>query len=208
MSLHKGFWGLRKIIAYSHSSSQCLLVSTVFAMVSSLHPASDFYTCNNNNKHSGMPFPYYGMHISSILFSFEISVISTLISSIYMHVHMYLQHSEYSRSIVLTSLRDRPDLVRPACSSQSVSMICRLQLQSVVSHVMSCRVRHHGHSISKHTDSGVVTLLQPHTPHSKHIPCCPHSIPYAIPSCSHFIPTQGTTMRLVFTTFTCVTVCQ
>ena len=33
------FWGLRKIVACS-KSSQCLLVSTVFGMVSSLHPIS------------------------------------------------------------------------------------------------------------------------------------------------------------------------
>ena len=39
-SLHLSFWGLRKIVAYSHSSSQCLLVSTVFGTVSSLHPTS------------------------------------------------------------------------------------------------------------------------------------------------------------------------
>ena len=39
-SLHLSFWGLRKIVAYSHSSSQCLLVPTVFGMVSSLHPTS------------------------------------------------------------------------------------------------------------------------------------------------------------------------
>ena len=32
--------GLRKIVACSQSSSQCLLVSTVFGMVSSLHPTS------------------------------------------------------------------------------------------------------------------------------------------------------------------------
>ena len=32
--------GLRKIVACSHSSSQCLLVSTVFGTVSSLHPTS------------------------------------------------------------------------------------------------------------------------------------------------------------------------
>ena len=32
--------GLQKIIAYSHSSSQCLLVPTVFGTVSSLHPTS------------------------------------------------------------------------------------------------------------------------------------------------------------------------
>ena len=32
--------GLWKIVAYSHSSSQCLLVSTVFGTVSSLHPTS------------------------------------------------------------------------------------------------------------------------------------------------------------------------
>ena len=36
------FWGLRKIVACSHSSSQCLLVSTVFGTVSSLHPTMIF----------------------------------------------------------------------------------------------------------------------------------------------------------------------
>ena len=39
-SLHLSFWGLQKIVACSHSSSQCLLVYTVFGTVSSLHPAS------------------------------------------------------------------------------------------------------------------------------------------------------------------------
>ena len=39
-SLHLSFWGLRKIVACPHSSSQCLLVSTVFGTVSSLHPTS------------------------------------------------------------------------------------------------------------------------------------------------------------------------
>ena len=39
-SLHLSFWGLRKIVACSHPSSQCLLVSTVFGTVSSLHPTS------------------------------------------------------------------------------------------------------------------------------------------------------------------------
>ena len=39
-SLHLSFWGLRKIVACSHSSSQCLLVSTGFGTVSSLHPTS------------------------------------------------------------------------------------------------------------------------------------------------------------------------
>ena len=34
--------GLRKIVACSQSSSQCLLVSTVFGTVSSLHPTSIF----------------------------------------------------------------------------------------------------------------------------------------------------------------------
>ena len=38
-----GFWGLRKIVACPHSSSQCLLVSTVFGTVSSLHPTSFLY---------------------------------------------------------------------------------------------------------------------------------------------------------------------
>ena len=32
--------GLRKIVACSHSSLQCLLVSTIFGTVSSLHPTS------------------------------------------------------------------------------------------------------------------------------------------------------------------------
>ena len=39
-SLHLSFWGLRKIFACSHSSSQCFLVSIVFGTVSSLHPTS------------------------------------------------------------------------------------------------------------------------------------------------------------------------
>ena len=39
-SLHLDFWGLRKIFACSPSSSQCLLVPTVFGTVSSLHPIS------------------------------------------------------------------------------------------------------------------------------------------------------------------------
>ena len=39
-SLHLGFWGLRKIVACSQTSSQCLPVSTVFDTVSSLHPTS------------------------------------------------------------------------------------------------------------------------------------------------------------------------
>ena len=37
-SLH--IWGLRKIVGCSQSTSQCLLVSTVFGTVSSLHPSS------------------------------------------------------------------------------------------------------------------------------------------------------------------------
>ena len=45
-SQHLGFWGLRTIVAYSHASSQCLLVSTAFGMVSSLHLISIFIaTC-------------------------------------------------------------------------------------------------------------------------------------------------------------------
>ena len=35
--------GLQKIVACSHSSSQCLLVSTVFSTVSSLHTTSFLY---------------------------------------------------------------------------------------------------------------------------------------------------------------------
>ena len=39
-SLHLDFWGLRKIVACSQSSSQCLLVPIVFGTLSSLHPIS------------------------------------------------------------------------------------------------------------------------------------------------------------------------
>ena len=42
-SLHLDIWGLRKIVACSQSSSQCLLVPTVFGTVSSLHPTSFLY---------------------------------------------------------------------------------------------------------------------------------------------------------------------
>ena len=42
-SLHLCFWGLRKIVACSHFSSQCLLVPTVFGTVSSLHPTLFLY---------------------------------------------------------------------------------------------------------------------------------------------------------------------
>ena len=37
--------GLRKIVARSQSTSQCLLVSTVFGTVSSFFIFNDFYTC-------------------------------------------------------------------------------------------------------------------------------------------------------------------
>ena len=36
-SLHLSFWGSRKIVACSHSSLQCLLVSIVFVTVLSLY---------------------------------------------------------------------------------------------------------------------------------------------------------------------------
>ena len=39
-AIHLGFSGLRKIVACSHSSSQCLLVSTIFGTVSSRHLTS------------------------------------------------------------------------------------------------------------------------------------------------------------------------
>ena len=48
-SLHHGFWGLRKIVAFSHSSSQCLLVSIVFGMVSSLHPT--YFILEDTRRH-------------------------------------------------------------------------------------------------------------------------------------------------------------
>ena len=66
-SLHLSFWGLRKIVACSHSSSQCLLVSTVFGTVSSLHPTS-FLVCTCSNAasvtHSKLLRVYAHMHQS------------------------------------------------------------------------------------------------------------------------------------------------
>ena len=64
-SLHLSFWGLRKIVACSHSSSQYLLVSTVFGTVSSLHPTSfliifTLVACNFRR--------YKGLCISIILY--------------------------------------------------------------------------------------------------------------------------------------------
>ena len=49
-SLHLSFLGLLKIVACSHSSSQCLLVSTVFGTVSSLHPTSFLYLYTENHS--------------------------------------------------------------------------------------------------------------------------------------------------------------
>ena len=56
-SLHLSFWGLRKIVACSHSSSQCLLVSTVFGTVSSLHPTSFLmiFILVNYSNDAGLP---------------------------------------------------------------------------------------------------------------------------------------------------------
>ena len=39
------FWGLQKIVACSHCSSQCLLVSTVFFCHSVIYILLPFYTC-------------------------------------------------------------------------------------------------------------------------------------------------------------------
>ena len=47
------FSGLRMIVAYSHSSSQYFLVSTVFGTVSSLHPTSFFIGLAGASRTSG-----------------------------------------------------------------------------------------------------------------------------------------------------------
>ena len=57
-SLHLSFWGLRKIVACYHSSSQCLLVSTVFGTVSSLHPTSFLMIFTLVSQRGGSPFVY------------------------------------------------------------------------------------------------------------------------------------------------------
>ena len=64
-SLHLSFWGLRKIVAYSHSSSQCLLVSTVFGTVSSLHPTSFFMI-------------FILVYIDNIIFTYKINSYTVL----------------------------------------------------------------------------------------------------------------------------------
>ena len=67
--------GLRKIVPSSHSSSQCLLVSTVFGMVSSLHPTYFIFILVSQNFYPGLALtvtrgemPYvrsYALHIYS-----------------------------------------------------------------------------------------------------------------------------------------------
>ena len=64
-SLHLSFWGLRKIVAYSHSSSQYLLVSTVFGTVSSLHPTSFFMI-------------FILVYIDNIIFTYKINSYTVL----------------------------------------------------------------------------------------------------------------------------------
>ena len=56
-SLRLEFLGLRKIVACSQFSLQCLLVSTVFGIVSSLHTTSvlDFYTCLTRSRKAYSP---------------------------------------------------------------------------------------------------------------------------------------------------------
>ena len=85
-SLHLCFWGLRKIVACSHSSSQCLLVSTVFGTVSSLHPTSFLYllyyspaeavavkvqTAATLVMRTILSMPCYGLKCESILLTFN-----------------------------------------------------------------------------------------------------------------------------------------
>ena len=66
-SLHLSFWGLRKIVACSHSSSQCLLVSTVFGTVSSLHPTSFLmiFTLVYNTLCSNADYDMYDVALAS-----------------------------------------------------------------------------------------------------------------------------------------------
>ena len=64
-SLHLSFWGLRKIVACSHSSSQCLLVSTVFGTVSSLHPTSFLYLYNYKYKNEDGEAVVVTLHVVS-----------------------------------------------------------------------------------------------------------------------------------------------
>ena len=78
-SLHLCFWRLRKIVACSQSSSQCLLVLTVFGMVSSLHSTSFLmiftlvYLCifhdNLLMTASGHKTPRHAVYIYMYIFS-------------------------------------------------------------------------------------------------------------------------------------------
>ena len=70
-SLHLSFWGLQRIVACSHSSSQCLLVSTVFGTVSSLHPSYFIfilvlYYSLRSRKHLLCSLLYF-IYVSSVL---------------------------------------------------------------------------------------------------------------------------------------------
>ena len=55
--------GSRKIVAYSHSSSQCHHVSTVFGTVSSLHPTSFLYLFN----YQGLALTVYSAYAYSVI---------------------------------------------------------------------------------------------------------------------------------------------
>ena len=53
MQHSSSLWGLRKIVACSQSPSQCLLVSTVFGAVSSLHPTSFLHLLHTDRGEQG-----------------------------------------------------------------------------------------------------------------------------------------------------------
>ena len=78
--------GLQKIVAFSQSSSQCLLVSTVFGMVSSLHPRIFILV---------LLFFYAGLALSAIIVAHG-EIITRMY--VYTYVHTCIVRANCNRS--------------------------------------------------------------------------------------------------------------
>ena len=79
----------------------------------------------------------------------------------------HLQHGQFSRRLVLKAMSERPGFVSSLTSYPVVQVADQShcsQLQGTVSHVMSCRMRRHGRTYSKHhtNDSGLWSGLLQH----------------------------------------------
>ena len=98
-SLHLSFWGLRKIVACSHSSSQCLLVSTVFGTVSSLHPTSFLmiFILVNIVLHNESACPDSVPFFTPRKMAWELLFQGAVAGLLGLLLYIYLRYRQYSR---------------------------------------------------------------------------------------------------------------